>query len=893
MNNMQIKNSKDTKLTPMMTQYLETKKQYPDCLLFYRLGDFYELFFEDAKIASEVLNIQLTERNRTKGGSIPMCGVPFHAYENYLVRLVKAGYKVAICEQMEDPAEAKKRGSTAIVKRDVIRIVTAGTLTEDALLNARKHNFLTAVVPGATEYGIAWADMSTGNFYTQTATEQTLNAVLARLESSEVLVSEEWDVLHATVLEQELQDVTKLPVAQFDYLANQKVFCDFFNITTKEIPSYFTKCELIAAGVVLSYMLRTQKGECPNLLMPQKINVNTFMEIDVATRNSLELTHSQSHDRHAGSLLSNIDFTVTGTGARMLAVQLAAPLVDVDEINQRYDRIDYFMQHPDERENLREVLKKIGDIERSVSRLSVGRGGPRDMYAVGAGLALLPKLRAQIQGAIIPKPIMDDLYQLGNHSGLADEILHALKEPRAPSEVDSGYNLPVLVREGNFIQKGYHAELDNLINTRDGKRKEQATLQQKYIVETGINNLKISYNKLAGYFIEVSLKQAEQIMSNPKLGFIHRQTLTNNVRFTTAELINLETSTAYVNDEITRMEEEIFKQLCVMLSQRNAKIKATCAAIARLDIAAAMALGAEKRHWVRPIVTNDTSFEVRGGRHPVVEQALNKIHESFVPNDCNMGYGKDRLWILTGPNMAGKSTFLRQNAIIAIMAQAGCFVPADYAKIGIVDRVFSRVGASDDLARGRSTFMVEMVEVANILKNATPQSLVILDEVGRGTATYDGLSIAWAVVEYLHDKCQCRGLFATHYHELTALVNRLENISLHTIRVKEWNGDIVFMHEIIDGAIDRSYGIHVGKLAGLPSPVLKRAEQILSQLEEKRQQQKPLFEDLPLFSQVSQTTSIQKESEVEEQLRSVDVDSLSPREALDFIYQLKRLAEGH
>lgn len=897
MSSEQIKNDKNEKIeknektTPMMVQYLETKKQYPDCLLFYRLGDFYELFFEDAKIASQILNIQLTERNRAKGGNIPMCGVPFHAYENYLVRLVKAGYKVAICEQTEDPAEAKKRGATAIVKRDVIRIVTAGTLTEDSLLNARRHNFLTAIVPGATEYGVAWADMSTGNFYTQTASAQTLNAVLARVESSEILVSETFDAVHAGVLDENLQNITKQPTVSFDYAENKNLFCEFFNLSPDEIPAYFTKSELIAIGVILNYVLQTQKGECPNLLMPQKININTFMEIDVATRNSLELTRSQSRDKNAGSLLSNIDFTVTGAGARMLAMQLAAPLVNPDEINLRYDRIDYFLQYPEQRENTRAVLKKIGDIERSVSRLSVGRGGPRDLYAVGYGLSLIPELRTQINGAMIPSALMDDLYKLGNHSELTEEILHALREPSTATDTDEGYNLPMLVREGGFIRKGYHGELDRLMNLKDGKKRERAILQQKYIAETGINNLKISYNKLVGFFIEVPLKQAEHLLANPQAGFIHRQTLTNNVRFTTAELINLETTVAHVDDEIARMEEEIFNQLCNMLASQNKEIKETCMAIARIDIATASATGAEKYHWVRPVITTDTTFDIKGGRHPVVEKALMKNHQTFVPNDCNMSEGRNKLWILTGPNMAGKSTFLRQNAIIAIMAQAGFFVPADSAHIGIIDKVFSRVGASDDLARGRSTFMVEMVEVADILKNASPKSLVILDEVGRGTATYDGLSIAWAVVEYLHDKCRCRGLFATHYHELTALVNRLDNISLHTMRVKEWHGDIVFMHEITDGAIDRSYGIHVAKLAGLPESVVARAEQILEQLEEKRQHQKPLFDDLPLFSQIQKTTSIPKESEVEKQVRSVDVDALSPREALDFIYRLKRLTE--
>ncbi len=885
MNEQKTPSVKSPKMTPMMAQYFKTKEQYPDCLLFYRLGDFYELFFDDARTASSVLDITLTSRGKHNDESIPMCGVPFHAYESYLVRLVKAGYKVAICEQTEDPAEAKKRGSTAVVNRDVVRIVTAGTLTEDVLLNARRHNYLAAVVASAVGYGIAWADMSTGNFYTQEVTDETMPSVLARLESSEILVSEDWHQLHPNVLEQHTVNVTTLPVERFDYTNTAKTVCEFYNLADMGVLSAHTKGELVAAGVLLDYVLQTQKGECPNLGLPEKIAGNTFMEIDVATRRSLELTTSLSGNRDATSLLKNIDYTVTGSGARALSVQIGAPLIDVDAINQRLDKVDFFLQNQQVRDNVREVLKTIGDIERAVSRLSVGRGGPRDMLTVGRGLFLIPRLRSQIKGVLIPDALMHDLRQLGDHTELSTELLNAIN-----NDMDK---LPLLARDGGFIRVGYHAELDELADTNRNVKKIISELQFKYAAQTGISNLKILFNNLIGYYIEVPAKLAEPLLVNKEMGFIHRQTMVNAVRFTTGELADLEGKVLHAAEAIKTMELEIFEQLRQRIAEQNQEIMRACATIARIDIAAAMAVGAERNHWIRPIITNDTSFDIRGGRHLVVERSLSKERQKFVPNDCDMGSDKNRLWLLTGPNMAGKSTFLRQNAIMAVLAQSGCFVPADYAKIGIVDKVFSRVGASDDLARGRSTFMVEMVEVAAILKGATEKSLVILDEVGRGTATYDGLSIAWAVVEYLHDKCQCRGLFATHYHELTALVNRLDHVSLHTMRVKEWQGEIVFMHEVADGAIDRSYGIHVGKLAGLPTPVLTRAEQVLGELEEKRQHQKPLFDDLPLFSQICKTTSIPKESEVERQLKSIDVDALSPREALDLVYRLKALTEGH
>ena len=868
------------KPTPMLQQYFEIKEKYPDCLLFFRLGDFYELFFEDARKAAHTLGLLLTYRGFYDGKEVPMCGVPFHAYENYLVRLIRNGYKVAICEQMEKPEEAKKRGNTAIVKRDVIRIVTSGTLTEDALLNSRQNNFLTVIVASGAEYGFAWADMSTGEFFTQTATDESFNTLLDRIKPAEIIVADNFMTVHPYLFKSRSEKIETLSFSEFDYKNNKSELCTFFNVPDCTF-KHLSKAETVACGVLINYLLQTQKGECPCLLKPHKIEDNTYMEIDSTTRRSLELTTTLNPDSKSTSLLDTIDRTVTGFGARALASQLNTPLLDIDSINARLDKIDYFIQNMTTCERIRSILKGIPDIERAVSRLSVGRGGPRDMISIANGLKCIPMLRNQINTGIIPTSLQSDLQLLGDHSELVAEIFSAIVAEKTPT----------LARDGKFILPKYNAQLDELRSTRSVAQQKAIQLQSVYIQKTKINTLKVMFNSVAGYFVEVPARQAEPLLINKELGFIHRQTLTNNVRFTTAELADFEQKVLNSTEKCIALEIELFEQLRQKLLAQSESIYTTCAALARIDIATALADYASLNHWVRPTLTDTVEYDVKMGRHPVVEDALKMKNKAFIPNNCYIGEEKERLWILTGPNMAGKSTFLRQNALIVVLAQAGCYVPAEYAKIGIVDKLFSRVGASDDLARGHSTFMVEMVEVSTILNKATERSFVILDEVGRGTATYDGLSIAWAVVEHLHDVNKCRGLFATHYHELTALVNRLNRISLHTLRVREWQGDIVFMHEIDSGAIDRSYGIHVAKLAGLPSSVLIRSEQILNQLEEKRQNQEPLFDDLPLFSHLAQTTSIQKESPAISHLKSLDVDALSPREALDVLYRLKTMAE--
>ncbi len=855
------------KTSPMLIQYFEIKKEYPDCLLFFRLGDFYELFFDDAKVASRALDLVLTHRGEYEGKEVPMCGIPFHAYENYLVRLIKAGFKVAICEQMETPEEAKKRGSTAVMKREVIRVVTAGTLTEDALLNAKTHNYLVALAPMATGCGIAWVDISTGDFYVEEASFAHVPSVLSRLEASELLVPEDIEK-YPLSLDESFGLQTVRPKDEFSAL-NQMQFITKY-------PT-FSKSEQIAAGVVMNYLKETQLKGMPALSEPQQFVEKKYMSIDGATRRSLELTSTLSDERGAKSLLDTIDRTMTGAGARLLASYLSSPLIQIDEINARLNKIAYFVENPIVKDKIRLILKEVSDVERCFSRLASNRGGPRDMLAVAISLDKTPSIRNAMTGEL-PEALQDTETRLGTHSELCDKIKRFIRE-----------DAPLFARDGGFIKAGASATLDEFEKMRAGSKKFLMDLQYKYVRATGVQNLKVSFNNLVGYYVEVPAKQADVLFNNTD--FIHRQTMTNVVRFTTVELSEEADKILHAEDRKLAVELELYEQLRQEILSSGEAILLAAEALAELDVATALADLALENHWTRPVLNEGMDLNIIGGRHPVVEAALKKENRTFIPNDCTMSE-KDNLWLLTGPNMAGKSTYLRQNALIAILAQMGSYVPAESAEMGVVDKVFSRVGASDDLARGRSTFMVEMVEVATILNNATAHSLVILDEVGRGTATYDGLSIAWAVVEYLHDKVKARALFATHYHELTGLTGRLKNLSLHTMKTKEWQGDVVFLHEVTEGAVARSYGIHVAKLAGLPVEVVERAETILGELEEKKKTQKPLFDDLPLFSAATTPTyQHMTESKALKHLKELDVDALSPREALSVLYNLKKETE--
>ena len=876
-------------LTPLMAQYLQIKSEHQDYLLFYRMGDFYELFFQDAVEASKALDIALTKRGKCEGEDIPMCGVPFHAYESYLARLIRQGYKVAICEQVEDPKEAKKRGYKAIVKREVIRLVTAGTLTEEPLLDAKKNNFLLSLAKTSDKLGLSWLDISTGDFFLQEYGIRgkdeavILSGILSRLNPVEIIVSDTYLQNSAVfnVLNNCRELLSVLPQARFNSENATLRLQNIFKVDTLDAFGCFSRAEISAAGVLLDYVETTQKGKIPLIKHPQKVSESQIMEIDSATRRSLELIDSLSGDK-SSSLLGVLDKTVTGSGGRLLASRISNPLKDVEAINARLDVVEFFCSFHNLRQDIRALLKSCPDIERAVSRLSLGRGGPRDLANIKGGLEVVPALRNLLyaSGSGQPDALNPIISSLGEHSSLVADLSSALAE-----------DLPLLARDGGFIREGYSAALDEIRLIKNDSHKLIVELQSKYAEQTGIGNLKIKFNNVIGYFIEVQSKFAPQMLEDKN--FIHRQSVLNAARFTTVELSELEDKIRGASDKALALELEIFDRLVKDILLYSDDILKTAQSYAKLDVASALAELAVERNYCRPRIDNSLAFDIKDGRHPVVEASIAKSGTgSFVGNDCDLGGNSGRLWLLTGPNMAGKSTFLRQNAIIAIMAQMGSYVPCASAHIGVINKLFSRVGASDDLAKGRSTFKVEMVETAGILNQADEHSFVILDEIGRGTATFDGLSIAWAVVENLHEVNKCRALFATHYHELTALTDKLPQMSLHCMKIKEFNDEVIFLHEVIDGAADRSYGIHVAKLAGLPKTVIKRSEQVLEHLEKngKGNSMSQLADDLPLFAALREKEEQKEEANPAiKALEAINPDELTPREALEKLYELKKL----
>lgn len=873
--------------TPMMAQYHVIKAAHPDCLLFYRMGDFYELFFDDAVIASQILDITLTKRGKTDGTNIPMCGVPFHSYEPYLAKLIRAGHKVAVSEQTETPDQAKARAkregrptSKILVNREVVRIVTQGTLTEDNLLDARENNYIAALASIAGQYGLAWLEMSTGAFTVQTIETNTLLAALERIDAREILIPD------ALVQDEDLFSIfapyqariTPLSNSLFDSQNAQKRLESIFDVGTLDAFGAFSRAEISAAGTLIDYIERTQKGKLPHLMRPTQVGQNTTMEIDAATRRNLELNRTLQGDRK-GSLLAIIDRTVTGAGARMLHARLSAPLTDIDAITARQNEIQCLINNPDLRNAITDKLKSIPDMERALARLSVDRGGPRDLGALRDGLFAAENIHV-ILGTLkntALENITNALQQSPTLQTLADTLRNALKA-----------DLPFLDRDGGFIADGYNAKLDELRGLKENSKRHIASLQADYRTLTGIETLKVSYNNVLGYFIDVTARHADKLMiskedtsnNNP---FIHRQTLANNVRFTTPDLSELERDLSSAGDKALALEQEIFITLVRDINKNAEEIGRIANALAALDVTSSFTNLAIDNNYTRPVMDTSLTFKIEGGRHPVVEAALQKQSKDFVPNNSNLSE-KQRLWLLTGPNMAGKSTYLRQNALITILAQIGSYVPATSAHIGVVDKLFSRVGAADDLARGQSTFMVEMVETAIILNQATERSLVILDEIGRGTATFDGLSIAWACVEQLHEVNKSRALFATHYHELTDLKDKLKSLRCYSLQVKEWEGDIIFTHHVTEGSADKSYGIHVAKLAGLPASVIDRAKSVLDSLTSDTPTSR-VSADLPLFT--AQTPTPPQKSALEQALKDIDPDSLSPREALDALYKLK------
>lgn len=885
------------RLTPMMEQYIEIKAANVDSLLFYRMGDFYELFFDDAVEASRALGITLTKRGKHLGEDIPMCGVPVHASDDYLQRLIAKGYRVAVCEQIEDPAEAKKRGSKSVVRRDVIRLVTPGTITEEKLLDPSEANYLMALgrTKGDGALALAWIDISTGTFRVSETTEDRLFADVARIDPRELVVADTafhdadlrptFDLIGKSVIPQ--------PATLFDSAAAENRIQRYFNVATLDGFGQFSRSELSAISGAIAYIEKTQIAERPPLMRPEREQEGGTIFIDPATRASLELARTMSGNRE-GSLLKAIDRTVTGGGARLLAERLTAPLTDPKAIALRLDAVSWFLSEQALCEGLRLELKGVPDMPRALSRLAVGRGGPRDLGALQRGFEAANGIGSLLEGALLP----DELAQ-------AREAIETLPASFA-AHLDRALaeEMPLLKRDGGFVRQGYNAELDEMRALRDQSRRVIAGLQADYIEETGIKTLKIKHNNVLGYFIEVTANNSGTMTDTveAKGRFIHRQTMANAMRFTTTELAELESKIANAADRALSIELAIFEELTAEAVSHADSIRAAAVALSVFDVSASLAVLAEEQGYCRPLVDDSLSFNIVAGRHPVVEQALRRqAANPFVANDCDLSPQKDggngAIWLLTGPNMGGKSTFLRQNALIAIMAQMGSFVPAGSAQIGVVDRLFSRVGASDDLARGRSTFMVEMVETAAILNQAGERSLVILDEIGRGTATFDGLSIAWAAVEYLHEKNRCRALFATHFHEMTALSEKLDRLFNVTMRVKEWDNDVVFLHEVAKGAADRSYGVQVARLAGLPEAVVNRARDVLHQLEagETSGKADKLIDDLPLFSVVLQQEkpkpqAAAKDSELAKAVAAISPDELTPREALELVYKLKELA---
>ncbi|WP_067789670.1 DNA mismatch repair protein MutS [Paraurantiacibacter namhicola] len=863
--------------TPMMQQYLSLKGEAGDCLLFYRMGDFFELFFEDARVAAGVLDIALTSRGEHDGQPVPMCGVPVHSAESYLARLIKAGCRVAIAEQVETPEEAKARAkreglpsSKVLVARDIVRFVTAGTLTEEALLEPRRANMLAAVCELRGSVGIAACDISTGRMELEECAPDALPAALARIGASELVAPEGWPAA---------PDAIPRPASDFasdDGAARLKAI---HGTSTLDGFGSFTRAMLAAAAGLVAYLDHAGRGTLPFLLPPVARASDAALAMDEATRTSLEILTAQDGGR-AGSLAAAVDRCSTGAGARLLAEDLSAPLRDRAAIEQRLALVAFLHDDPILRADLREVLRALPDIGRALGRIVAGRGSPRDLGQVRDGLVEARRVRDFLQASDERPALLDRLLpDMGGHGALTDLLGRALV-PSPPTERQGG----------GYIAAGYDAALDELRDVSGNARRAIAALEGRYREETDTPSLKIKHNGVLGYFIEVPAKHGDKLMAADS-GFTHRQTMANAVRFNSLKLHEEASRISEAGGRALAAEEAHFEELVEAVVTARQAIAATAAALARLDVGAGQAERAAEGGWARPEIAEARCLEIEGGRHPVVEAALAKSGERFVANDCTLGE-TDRLWLIGGPNMGGKSTFLRQNALIVLLAQAGGYVPASRAKIGLVDRLFSRVGASDNLARGRSTFMVEMVETAAILSQATEDSFVILDEVGRGTSTYDGLALAWAVVEAVHETNRARCLFATHYHELSRLAETCDSLSLHHVRAREWKGELVLLHELAEGPADRSYGLAVAKLAGVPQPVVKRAKSVLDKLEKGRAETGGLaagLGELPLFAAAAEAEEEECDL-LREKLSATDVDALSPREALELLYELKREA---
>ena len=878
--------------TPFMRQYLDLKGQHPDALLFFRMGDFYELFFDDAVRAVAILDITLTSRGEHDGKPIPMAGVPFHAADSYLARLVKAGERVAICEQTETPEEARKRGSKALVNRDLVRIVTPGTLTEDALLSPRQSQALIAIAfaGGGAQAAIAMCDVSTGSFEVAAVSPEDLIEALAARAVSELLVTQTDSERPAMQAAREAVPVptTVRPANAAKPASGERLLKQAYKVDTLDGFGTFDRAELAACGLLLDYLSLTQAGDQIRLDRPVRKTAGSGLAIDAATRASLEIDRSVNGGRQQ-TLLSAVDQTLTAPGARLLASRLTRPTYDRAQIEARLDAVAFCLGERDCRGRLRDHLKAVPDSERARGRLRLGRGGPRDLQAIAialrSGEACISELAQFGLGLPAVLESAAEALTLSAHpelARLASDLSKALAD-----------DLPALARDGGFIAPGWDHALDEARHLRADSRKVILDLQQAYIDQTDVQTLKIKFNNVLGYFVDVPARQADKLLQRPLADtFIHRQTLASNVRFSTEALTELAGKISRAEESAKARERDIFQAFCDRVEALAEPLAAAALALSEFDLATANAEWAECADATRPLLSDRPIFNAEGLRHPVVEAALRSDGQGFTPNDLRLdasGETNARLALVTGPNMAGKSTYLRQACHAVILAQAGLYVPARRLEMGLVDKVFSRVGASDDLARGRSTFMVEMVETAAILNQATAQSFVILDEVGRGTSTYDGLAIAWSAVEHLHNTNGCRALFATHYHELTGLVEDLACATNLSLRAKEWNGELIFLHEVQSGPADRSYGVQVARLAGLPTRAVKRAQQVLKQLEAKAGavETLPLFAVLPPGTDTEEAAPQHKEDPARLILDQVDPDELSPREALELVYRLK------
>ncbi len=883
--------------TPMMAQYLAIKESAPDALLFYRMGDFYELFFDDARAASATLGIALTKRGKHLGEDIPMCGVPVAAAQTYLPRLIARGHRVAICEQTEDPKEAKKRGAKAVVRREIVRIVTPGTLTEDNLLEPRQASRVCALHrDGTGAWGLAWADISTGEFCASQTDHLGAEELLSALGPREVLIQDSADAEIRERIDLALPGLvpTPLPASHFRPRQYLSALCAAFGVSSLDGFGDFSMAEKGAMCALHTYLQITQAGQPSRLAPPVHLDHTGWMAIDPATRGSLELLTTLA-GKKKGALLDNLDCTLTAAGGRLFADRLTRPSLDLQIMARRHDAIAWFTEESGILEKVRTALRHCPDGERALSRLTLGRGGPRDLAAIAQVLQNGETLNAIFPTSPLSAPPEElasalQAISLANDSAagvLARDLKKALND-----------ELPLYTRDGGFIAKGWSAALDETRELGRNARQVIARLQSDYARLCDVASLKIKHNNVLGYFIEVTPRHADKFMAEPlNAQFTHRQTLGSAVRFTTSELAELDAKIAGATERAHALELEIFADFNTRINDMAAQIRNRAAALAAIDVAASAAHWAMANKAVRPTLVEEPVFVIEGGRHPVVESALKTEGDTpFTANDCALDGRADthpRLCFVTGPNMAGKSTFLRQNALFAIMAQAGLFIPARVAKIGVVDRVFSRVGAADDLGRGRSTFMAEMIETAAILNQAGPRALVILDEIGRGTSTFDGLAIAWAVAEHLYRINQCRALFATHYHELTTLTGTLSGAANLSLRARQWEGDLIFLHEVVKGAADRSYGVHVARLAGLPDAAITRASEVLERLEKGKSYKSPALSDLPLFQAPQSAPTPAKPSPVLTRLQELRPDDLSPREALDALYQLKdMLAEG-